>query len=114
MLSVLYPAFILKVLSFLMTVASPIIGLSIQIKGLIEEVINGETCSFGGVTNLVSKIGLIFLDGLWSIESRNRRVRSLVNEVISISLQIYDIRNACLSLTCSPFIFFFVRWIHMK
>ena len=40
------------------------LGLSVLIKGLIKVITNSETCSFGGVTDLVSELGLIFLDEL--------------------------------------------------
>ena len=55
-------------------------GLLVIIKDSINDITNSEPCSFGGVINLVSEPYLIFLDELLSMESRNRRVRSLVSK----------------------------------
>ena len=68
-----------------------------------------------GIVVLVLEPGLIFLDGLWDMESKDRRVRQgYIVIAIIVSLEICDNRNVCLSLICSFFMFFFVRWIHIQ
>ena len=47
-------------------------GSSVLIKELIKGITNSETCSFGGVTDLVSEPSSIFIDGyeVWRVEIR--------------------------------------------
>jgi len=57
---------------------------------------------------------MIFFDRLWSMKSRDRRVKRAVIEVIIALLEIYDHRNVCTPLTFSSFIFFIDRWIYIQ
>ena len=59
-----------------------------------------------GVADLVSESDFDFLDGIWGMEFRYRRVRRFISKEYRILLETCDIRNIyCLSSTCCSFVF---------
>ena len=75
----LFLVHMLQAFSFWTVVTFLSSSLLVIIKGFVKENTNNESCSWG-VIDLVLESGLIFIDGIWSIESRVRRVRKLVSE----------------------------------